>query len=605
MKIRVEDQEKAEVIKEIEKLDPEDKKALKVALDAVNEENKKEYDKFMSELKKTKTPSERKRITKKHDKVIKRLTHKQENNMMDLISELIQAERAQYLGDKYITEEEAKAQERENVEKKIEKELQKISDVQITKKEIKKAKEEAIKIKRLSIKDQWIKIFNKISFHNEVPGEILFHVFIGQIFKNVKVLDAGGKPIKLKIDFFWIQNSSSGKGEAVDNFLKPMIDKFGEKSKIQRFKYSSFRGQSSMAGMLNQYKRDTKNKSKNAVYTNELVIGPLQRSDFWIWTEANDLINPNKYSMQLIDGLMDIMEGKEYEAYLAKYQQGVVTRSAGSLIGTSRPIEGLDHYFFKNGFVNRCLTYMKNLSNTELEEMSQSNIRRSFGEITTDTDVSLEMDNFIRDANKIYTWARKYEKIRYPQKNPKKLNSYLEERIFSLQREVQKDIKIPEIKTILFEYINRIRDKIIKLAYHNAIIRQKPIDLQDLEGAFDLISKCFNNLKFWTLDNYISNKKFIGIDSKIYENIYRYLNKKKYDTDNEALKRKLTFQERLRFETASQTEILNELLKDNTLKFSKSHLRKKIRECIENNKDTYECLNPENTKNKIYRLIKS
>jgi len=525
----VDDNIKDEVKKQIEDITPQDKKEVKKELEQIKFD--KQVNTFFYNLTKTQTKEERQDVLTKNKSLINKLSQEQDEELLEILNEResedwdnsfvtndddlfegIDVEKLKQEIDNY---RQRKAQE--DLE---EKERQRIINIQITEQQLEQAIKEAEASKKLTIKDEWMKLFNKISFENEIAGEILFHSFVGQMLNHVTIYDKRGKKILMKVDFFWIQNSSSGKGEGIDEFFKPLLNEFDfekadnetQQTLTVKFKYSTFRGQSSLAGILNRYKRDSTGRR----YTGEIIIGPIESSDFWIWTEANELLTPNTYSQKLIDAMLDLMEGKEYETYLEKYDRSVKTKGHGSLIAASRPVENIDYFLIKSGLIHRCLLFMRSLSVEKMTTMIDKGAIQSFGSIEDGIGYDLEIKKLANEMRKIANWSTRYIGQPYPIKNPDLLNALMKKKLDELLEDVKKDVQVKNFQDVLVEYVGRLKNKAIALSYHNATIRKEPVDVQDVLGAFNLIKLSFNNFKYWLFENIEIKKGLTEKDTKLF-----------------------------------------------------------------------------------------
>lgn len=527
---------KEEVIKQVQKLTVEEKEEVKLQLQKIN--YKEEIINFFEKLNLTVDKEERTGLITSHQNIIQHMDKGEEDEMLTIIADkeseeywqegLFVQDDFEGLDVKQLQEEIRQYRQRKAKEEGEELERRRIEKIQIEEETLDKATKESKASRLLSVKDDWMALFKKVSYENEVAGEILFHVFVGQMLKHINIYDKRGKTVLMKVDFFWIQNSSSGKGEGIDNFLKPIINNFeydvtDEETKqtlTLKLKYSTFRGQSTLAGILNRYKKAVTGKN----YTNEIIVGPIQKSDFWIWTEANDLLTPNQYNKSLIDAILDLMEGKEYEAFLEKYNKPILTKSTGSLVATSRPVENIDIFFIRSGLANRCLTFMRSLGVKKMEEMIEKGAVQSFGKLEDSTNFDIEIKQLTKKLKEIVIWSMEYKYKPYPQTDSDILNSLVNTKLKEIMEDIKRDVKVKQYRDVLIEYVGRMKNKAIALSYHNAIIRRQPVDIQDIVGAFELLKLCYNNYKFWLFENMMLRKEVTEKEYKLYFLIKKMLN---------------------------------------------------------------------------------
>ncbi len=80
--------------------------------------------------------------------------------------------------------------------------------------------EKAKQIEKYYVYDLWKELFGQASFENEMYGQGLFHVLLGQLLARKKILQSGNNFIDWRIHLLFIQGSGSGKGQGIDFFRK-------------------------------------------------------------------------------------------------------------------------------------------------------------------------------------------------------------------------------------------------------------------------------------------------------------------------------------------------------------------------------------------------
>lgn len=497
--------------------------------------NNNETEEYFNKLRESTTNTERTHIISQYNYL--KLTKEEEIELLNIVAEKEEEEyNIQQFNELNFTEEEKVLYKKEltdyNIrhekQKREEIQLEETSNIQIDKNFLKREIENYNKSEVLTVKDDWMYLFNRISKNNEVIGKILFHSFWGQALQHIEVYDGEGKKINLKIDFTCIQNSGTGKGESIDEFFIPVITEFeyeffdeeSTQTLTKKLTYVRGKGQSTLAGLLNRFKRKTSGKG----YTTQVIKGPIATNNFLIYTEANDLLDPTTYNQKWIDALLDILEGKPYEAHLEKYDLPITTQSNISLISTSRPIKGLDFYFIKSGLINRNLTYMRNLSPKQMRNMQQKFNLKSFGRRENKVSYEIEIKVLCKKLLDVYNWSTKFIGKEYPTINPQILNKLVDMKLEEISIDIQSDVKLQQYQEILSEYNSRLRNKLVSLSYHNAITRKNKLEVQDVLQAFDLLKNdCYTNLKYWLIENVVIDKKITERDREIYRVVKRIL----------------------------------------------------------------------------------
>ena len=149
--------------------------------------------------------------------------------------------------------------ERQIREKEEKKKRKKLSETKITKSEKKKLEKEADAIKKLYVLDYWMRCFKRVSYCNEIAGQALFHVALGQALNNFKIKLEDESELDWRLHFCWLQNSGAGKGRAM-NFVSrvmrhPNFPKLEfQKNKLIPRKYRCHKvGRMNAASLLNTY----------------------------------------------------------------------------------------------------------------------------------------------------------------------------------------------------------------------------------------------------------------------------------------------------------------------------------------------------------------
>tara|TARA_Y100000310_G_scaffold267782_1_gene280010 strand:+ start:32269 stop:33876 length:1608 start_codon:yes stop_codon:yes gene_type:complete len=462
-------------------------------VDKVDEEEKKEWLKFLEE-----NPEIKKELQE-----VERLQELMDDpGIPDY--EAMQAEEEQQKVKEYLD-----IQLQQTKREKKEKEILTKTQTDIEKK---KLEEKAEEIEKYSIYSKWKWLFSQVSFNNEVFGQTLLHVLIGQMLSHHRILLEAGEWLDFRVNVFAIQDAGSGKGTGL-SFLRKVVKHLkktirvetptGDKDATISLKMNKATGSMTESHLLNDWK---KIKGK---YVEEVKEGLVTQSDIVFYEEARILVQPGKFNENLQDIWITIMEpiGSDKNLYnkgLLEYDNPCPTKGTCSLVATTRPLEGIKSYILYTGLPQRTLFIPRQLSSEERKEMNKKSSLSSIrGE---DSKFDGEFNNLVRDLQRVCNKAW----VNYIEVKPQdrdEIVGMLNNKIEEFTNFVIENVNQPELKNILHDFVSRYRNHMIVLMHHAAVLREdNKIKKEDVEYASGFLKRCFHFLVSWLETTLIEDK---------------------------------------------------------------------------------------------------
>jgi len=281
---------------------------------------------------------------------------------------LDEAEKIDKLQNEYIKREQESAKKEEK--------RQKLEDKTVTKVEQKEIEKKAEDIKNLYVLDYWMRCWDRVSYYNELSGQAMFHVVLGQALNTFKIFLEDNSELDWRLHYLLIQDSGSGKGRGMNmanrvfnhpKFLK--IEQFDDaKLPIKRTFKSHKLGRMNAASMINTFELDTKGsivKDDNGIEKKKKGI--MESNDFIFSEEARQLLSPTQESFEIQEIIMTGMEtigssNNVYTKQLTNYEESCDTRCSASLALTTRPFGKIKQTLVESGMFQRFIFYPRKLS---------------------------------------------------------------------------------------------------------------------------------------------------------------------------------------------------------------------------------------------------
>lgn len=404
------------------------------------------------------------------------------------------------------------ADRHERREQKKDDELKKqkeISEIKLTKQEKKDVKKKAEKIQKYYTYDLWNHLFDKVSYYNELGGQALFHVLLGQLMSHFKIYKKSGRYIDWRVHFFWIQNSRSGKGEGVSFMIRAA-------KKLEKLKRVNgtwmmqtidiFKGGTSTdAAWVNDYDMIIK-KGRRVVNMKDgkpvIKAGIIEVKDIVYFEEARTFLEPGQHKKELPEICMTAMEPigslkNRWTKKLKDYDLEVPTESSSSFIFTTRPLQNFKGYIAYSGLFQRCMVVIREVDTNLRKLMNKKDAVSSVaidGEIE---DFERNFEELLVEIRKIVEFAHKNQ-IGFNQDEAEQLQAYLIEKVEWFEKYLDDNVTNQEHKSILETFVGGYKNQILIIAHHAAVMRMSnEVGLEDIEYAFQFVKETFYELVKW------------------------------------------------------------------------------------------------------------
>ena len=336
--------------------------------------------------------------------------------------------------------------------------------------------------------DLWMRLFNQVSFCNEVMGQIMLHYTLG-VQLNDKKIEQFTSPLDYRIFFTVIQESGSGKGTGM-SFTVDIINRLfyvvgGQKIPINIHEIGSF----TTASLLSSYSEEGKQTT--------MIKGELEEYDAIYSEEGKNLLHPSDWSQDLHEVLIKNMEpmgtpANVWDKRLRDYTKPTRTIMRAQTATLTRPLGKLREILATSGLFQRQLFLANILEDETRDEMDK---KAALGLLGTEEDLKefeRQKDKLADILIQVQMHARSNEIV-----FPPELLQYLNNKLVTL-REDAKKMSDETNKRIARTFVARHRDLALKLAHHSCVMRfSTTVEEQDIQYAFELIKKLYEKTKIW------------------------------------------------------------------------------------------------------------
>lgn len=405
-------------------------------------------------------------------------------------------------------------EERERKTREEEERKEELTKKVTSEKEEEKLSQKADDIKKLHALDYWMRCFNKSSYKNEIVGQALFHVVLGQALATQKIESEDGSMLDWRMHLCWIQSSGSGKGKATGfvervfshpRFLRRRKDVVTGLPILAKYKTHKL-GRMTSASLINTLRKDKRGLVEKDKRSGKEVIkeGVVQREDFVYSEEGRVLLEDTAEGKELQEILMIAMEtigstGNIYNKTLTDYTETCPTTSTSSFVITTRPFGQIKHTLVESGMVQRFMFYPRSLAFEDRKEMNKLS-SFSFRKDPNNT-FKKDFEVMIDEINKIIDFVLNGS-VEFNPETQDDLLPFLYERQQILTYEIESTIPNLEEKSILNSIISRFKDNIAKMAHHSAAMRfSRFVEKQDMQYAYDFFMEIFKAQKIWMGDH--------------------------------------------------------------------------------------------------------
>lgn len=387
-------------------------------------------------------------------------------------------------------------------------EFDNIMSKQLDPKELAEFKRQAEELTKLYLPDYWLKAFNEASYHNEHIGRALMHLVLGQALSYKKIQKVSTtKAFKNELDYrvhvVVIQDSRSGKGQAakfIDGiFRDPRMRKY-EPTMIKSRGYRiSKQQQFTPEAFINNLKRD-----KRGNWKKELKMGVAESNDYIYVEEGRHIIETTDSAKKIQEMLMTFTEtiGSSncvYSKTLADWEEPCETTCTASFFIMSRPIDSMKSTVAESGMLQRCIFLPREIDRTLRRDM---NHKAAFALVNRNQEqIYKNYDNLITELIEVINFGHKNDITIDPNYLDSILSlqiRYIEE----LEDYIYENIVDHETQRIMLTYAGAAMDKLLKLAYHSAIIRKsKLVQEADIIYAYGMVKSEFEGIAIWLDEN--------------------------------------------------------------------------------------------------------
>lgn len=397
---------------------------------------------------------------------------------------------------------------RDEKSKKEQESKNKLTQVVTTKQETAQLEKEAADIKKLYVLDYWMRCFNRVSYYNEMAGQALFHVALGQCLNKKMIYLEDDSALDWRLHFLLIQDSSSGKGRAM-NFVSRLFDHAEFKKTepylgkpIKRHFRTHKLGRMNAASLINTYAIDKNGRARKDMTGSEIVkIGILEQNDFISSEECRNLLEGGSDSLELQEILMTAMEtigssNNVYTKQLTNYESPCSTKCSASFAITTRPFGRVKQTLVESGLIQRMLFLPKKLTFEEREKMNKASAL-AFKTANTKTPFSKDFAELVQELNKVVDFANE-NKIDFSEEHLDELLAFLHEKMMWFTYQVEETVPTEENRYILQSFVARYKENMTIMAFHSAAMRfSAKVEKQDLQYAFDYFKQLFEAQKVW------------------------------------------------------------------------------------------------------------
>lgn len=369
-------------------------------------------------------------------------------------------------------------------------------------------KDQAEQQEKLSLKNQWMYLFNQKSYYNEIIGEIFFYIYVTLFIKHKKHY-VGDKFITLLLHTIIFQNTGSGKDKAADFMVKlvketNMYLELHPIPGLEPIKIYELSGTETVESLIN-YFADS-NKKTHPYDFKKVIPGILESNDLILSRESSFLFLEKRGDKQTKSEIfLTAMEGRKIEKSLKGWQgRKTTTVMNACFIGLSRPFRNMEQSLLNTGFQQRGFNLCREIDSELRKNMTAKagvNAYKTMEEVIL---YNKEIKQFVARFCELIKRTN-FTKIRH--KNIAENNKYLTSRLFDFNKDIVDTVMRRTHRDILEGFVSRFKDLAVIISYLEAFLREKyEIDLIDCETAFQLIQSTYEYLKCW-IENIIIEEK--------------------------------------------------------------------------------------------------
>jgi len=351
-----------------------------------------------------------------------------------------------------------------------------------------------------SIKQAYIDIVRMgvADFGSDIPIIMSLYVLLSQLFKKSRIV-FGGTEKTLRLHFFWIQNMRSGKGETI----KPMKDLCNLLG-ITWTKITTLTD----AGLIGTIDQDVKKRNiekKKDVgdegYISPIIKGDLGNFDIIFFEESKKIVSRSVMTEDLLLILQEALDDPGKVRKKLAHKEAVEYECHASLFATTYFIKEIDTILLDQGFFQRILIYLKDMTLSE-----NRNLRSDIIELYKSLPKTIEEYHFRLKllADRLNSYNREKVLLTLDDGAIKTLHEYNKQ--FHRLIKVYKDDKL----RILMGFSQTIIDLSVKIGGINALLEHdNVIRKRHIVQGINIIRECVNT---------VVNKLSMGRDERMLTN---------------------------------------------------------------------------------------
>ena len=380
-----------------------------------------------------------------------------------------------------------------------------------TKKQVEIIEKDARLKERFSLKDEFLRVFQKKSYNNTIIGESLYYSLITVLLRKqrVKIENKTGirDKIIMPIPSFFVQKSGTGKDESLD-FLQDQIDLINKKVVARRkplllIHYNNLSGGETPEVYFNHPEMTAQGQVKRKGLDNKdgIIKGKLEKFDMLFVRECSFLFRlRGKDKQSILEILLQALEGREISKELISWGGKLMPTNANcAFIGLSRPVTDVQDVITGSGLLQRSLFYGRKITKDEQKGMYQAIAEN---EVTAE-EFRRDMDAL---ADKIVDFYINIDSDRFKLSETKMgrqlVREYKEQKLDMIYGEVRSEM----LQEALTTFINRTDSIATRLAFVNCWSSGgKAPDDADIKNALNFLERIFNCLVIWLDVNLVDN----------------------------------------------------------------------------------------------------
>lgn len=207
-----------------------------------------------------------------------------------------------------------------------------------------------------------------------IPIYASFYVLMGQYFKDIKI-GFGSKEKDLRLNFFWVQNSRTGKGEH-SGVAKQVATGLGIRwTKVTKITDAGLLG--SIDQFAIEYNYKNKLSEDDDRWKNPVVVGDLGNFDLIFFDECKQLLEPQVYNENSMQIMQEALDYPGHVRSKLRFNVPIEYDCSCSIYATTYYLgKSIETSLLGTGFFQRNMPYMKDVSIEENNSLRRRIIQK-------------------------------------------------------------------------------------------------------------------------------------------------------------------------------------------------------------------------------------